>query len=96
MLQALQLLIPSELNALVLLSLALTLTLYLLLLLHHCLLRLWTKCVRKFIYILMIYARNVFTVPLMTFRHIGQCDRDFEHISQHDKWPQGRNTVLIS
>ena len=50
----------------------------------------------RFICWLTTYARNVFTVPLMRLRQIGQCDRDLEHISQHDKWPQGKKTVLIS
>jgi len=47
-------------------------------------------------YLMTVQARNVFTVPLITLLQIGQCDRDFEHISQVDRCPHGRNTILIS
>jgi len=43
-----------------------------------------------------IYERNVFTVPRITLRQIGQSESDFAHASQHTKCPQGRNTVLVS
>jgi len=42
------------------------------------------------------HARNVFTVPRIAFLQIGQFESDLAHISQHDKCPQGRNTVLVS
>ena len=52
--------------------------------------------VRDTVQLLNIHERNVFTVPRITLRQIGQSDRDFAHASQQTKWPHGRKTVLVS